>query len=89
MTSKEFTIINPTGFHTRPARLFVDTANDKFPNCEVKIIKGEKVINGKSVLHMLTLGVKYQEKITVETNGEGEEEALAVLGEFFTSIYKE
>jgi hypothetical protein len=40
MTFKKFTIINPTGFHTRPARLFVDTANEKFPDCEVKIVKG-------------------------------------------------
>jgi phosphotransferase system HPr (HPr) family protein len=89
MTSKKFTIINPTGFHTRPARLFVDTANEQFPDCEVKIIKGDRTINGKSVLHMLTLGVKYQEEITVETNGDKEEEALEVLGAFFTSIYKE
>ncbi len=89
MKTKKFTIINPTGFHTRPARLFVDTANEKYPDCEVKIIKGDRTINGKSVLHMLTLGVKYQEEIEVQTDGPGEAEALEELGAFFTSIYKE
>ncbi len=72
MVSDQFTIKNPTGFHTRPARLLVDTANDKYPACEVKVLKGDRVINGKSVLGMLTLGVKFGDVVTVEVSGEGE-----------------
>jgi phosphotransferase system HPr (HPr) family protein len=89
MTAGTFTINNPTGFHTRPARLFVDTANDVYPLCEVKVIKGGRVINGKSVIHMLTLGVKYGEVVGVEVSGEGEAEALRVLGAIFEKIYEE
>jgi phosphotransferase system HPr (HPr) family protein len=89
MTTKKLTIINPTGFHTRPARLFVDTANDRFPDTEVRIVKGGRVINGKSVLTMLTLGVKYQDEIELQVEGGNEEEAMAVLSAFFETIYKE
>jgi phosphotransferase system HPr (HPr) family protein len=89
MTTKKITILNPTGFHTRPARLFVDTANDRFPNTDVKIIKGAREINGKSVLTMLTLGVKYQDEIELRVDGENEAEAMETLSAFFETIYKE
>ena len=89
MVSEQFTIKNPTGFHTRPARLLVDTANDKYPGCEVKVIKGERVINGKSVLSMLTLGVKFGDVVTVQVSGEGEAEALRELGGIFELLYQE
>jgi phosphocarrier protein HPr len=87
--SENFTIKNPTGFHTRPARMFVDTANDDYPSCVVKVIKGEKIINGKSVLSMLTLGVKFGDVVTVQVEGEGEGEAVKRLGSIFEMIYKE
>jgi phosphotransferase system HPr (HPr) family protein len=89
MISKEFIIINPTGFHTRPIRALVDTATDDYPDCEVKIIKGDRSINGKSLIHMLTLGVKYQDRITVEVTGAREAEALERLGAYLEAIYKE
>ncbi len=89
MISKEFVIINPTGFHTRPIRALVDTATDDYPDCEVKITKGDRTINGKSLIHMLTLGVKYQDRITVEVTGTREAEALGRLGAYLEAIYKE
>jgi len=89
MLSKSYTILNPTGFHIRPARLFADTANERFPATEVKVTKGAKAINGKSVLSMLTLGAKYQETVTIQVEGGSEAEALEILGAFFETIHKE
>ncbi len=89
MVAERFVINNPTGFHTRPARLFVDTANESYPGCEVKVMKGDKSINGKSIIKMLTLGAKYGEEVTVEVSGEGELEAVKVLGGILEMIYKE
>ncbi|CAM4523264.1 phosphotransferase system HPr (HPr) family protein [Paenibacillus endophyticus] len=41
MISKTFTILNPTGFHVRPSKTFVQTATT-FP-CKVNVInKGKK-----------------------------------------------
>lgn len=89
MTSGIFTIRNETGFHTRPARLFVDTANDDYPACQVRVVKGDKAINGKSVIAMLTLGVKHGDQVRVEAEGEGEAEAVRALGAIFEKIYQE
>jgi phosphocarrier protein HPr len=89
MTTERFTVRNPTGFHTRPARLFVDTANERYPNCEVKVIKGERAINGKSVIAMLTLGAKFGDVVTVQAEGDEEEEAARVLGAFFEKVFEE
>ncbi len=89
MVAEKFTIKNPTGFHTRPARLFVDTANETYPACEVKVTKGEKVINGKSILRMLTLGAKFGEEVLVEVSGKDEDRAVKELGGILEMIYKE
>lgn len=89
MLEKKYVIMNPTGFHTRPIRALVDTATDEFPDCEVRIIKGDKAINGKSLLHMLTLGVKYHDEVTVRVEGPREAAALETLGAFFERLYKE
>jgi len=89
MKTRICTIKNETGIHTRPARHFVDTATESYPGCEIKVIKGERVINGKSVLSMLTLGAKFGEQITVEANGEGEDKAITELGDIFEKIYQE
>jgi phosphocarrier protein HPr len=89
MISRTCTIRNATGIHTRPSRHFVDTATEKYPGCEVKVIKNGKTINGKSVLSMLTLGAKFNEQIMVEISGEGEEQAIIELGDIFEKIYQE
>ena len=89
MKTRICTIKNATGIHTRPARHFVDTATASYPACEIKVIKGERTINGKSVLNMLTLGAKFGEQITVEAHGHGEEQAIVELGDIFEKIYQE
>ena len=89
MTSRICTVRNATGIHTRPSRQFVDTATEAYPACEIKVIKAGRVINGKSVLAMLTLGAKFGEEITVEAHGEGEERAISELGDIFEKIYQE
>lgn len=89
MTTRTCTIKNATGIHTRPSRHFVDTATEKYPDCEIVVTKGEKTINGKSVLKMLTLGAKYGEEVVVSASGRDEEAAVAELGDIFEKIYAE
>ena len=48
------TVVNPQGFHARPAHLFVKLASQF--QAHVEILKGNEVINGKSILDLLTLG---------------------------------
>ncbi|NIK78203.1 phosphotransferase system HPr (HPr) family protein [Paenibacillus castaneae] len=86
MISKTFTILNPTGFHVRPTKTFVQTAGT-FP-CKVSVINKGKKVNGKSSLSMLTLGIAVNEEVTLEIDGEQEEQALEALGQLLTEIHE-
>ncbi|WP_419876194.1 HPr family phosphocarrier protein [Candidatus Pristimantibacillus sp. PTI5] len=86
MVSKTFTILNPTGFHVRPSKTFVQMAST-FP-CKVNVINKGKKVNGKSSLSMLTLGIAANEEVTLEIDGEQEEQALETLGKLLTEIHE-
>jgi phosphocarrier protein HPr len=86
MISKTYTIINPTGFHVRPTKTFVQTAST-FP-CKINVINKGKKVNGKSSLSMLTLGIAANEEVTLEIDGEQEEQALEALGQLLTAIHE-
>lgn len=86
MVSKTFTILNPTGFHVRPSKTFVQTAST-FP-CKVNVINKGKKVNGKSSLSMLTLGIAANEEVTLEIDGEQEEQALETLGKLLKEIHE-
>lgn len=86
MITKTFTIINPTGFHVRPTKTFVQTAGE-FP-CKVSVISKGKKVNGKSSLSMLTLGIAANEEVTLEIDGEQEEQAMEALGQLLTQIHE-
>lgn len=86
MITKTFKVMNPAGFHVRPIKTFVQTAN-QFP-CKISVISKGKKVNGKSSLSMLTLGIAAQDEVTLEIDGEREEEAMKVLGELLVQIHE-
>ena len=77
MLEQSVVIVNKTGLHARPATLLVKTAAS-FP-CEVILIKNGKSFNGKSIISVMSAAVKEGEDITVRTDGDREEEALAAI----------
>ena len=87
--TRTVTVLNPTGFHARPARNFVDLATTAYPANQETLTKGSKVINGKSVLSMLTLGAKCGDSIVIEALGGDEAQALVQLGDLFETIFQE
>ncbi|KIL42138.1 phosphocarrier protein HPr [Gordoniibacillus kamchatkensis] len=87
MISRSFTVLNPSGFHARPTKLFVQQAS-AFP-CKITVSKNDKKVNGKSSLSMLTLGIEQNDVVTLEADGEQEEQALAELGQLLTKIFEE
>lgn len=80
----EFTVQNPRGLHARPGGDLVKLATS-FP-CEVYFGKNGKMVNGKSMIGLLSLGPKFGDKMIVRTRGERAEEALAKLGEMIESV---
>jgi phosphotransferase system HPr (HPr) family protein len=73
-------VVNPQGFHARPAHLFVKLAATF--QAQVEICKGNEVINGKSILDLLTLGAGNGTTLTLRASGPDAQaavEALAIL----------
>lgn len=81
MKSFEYVIKDELGIHARPAGLFVKEAAKQ--ECTVHIIKGEKRADAKKIFGVMGLAVKCGDKICVECDGRGEEEAAKTLEEFF------
>jgi phosphotransferase system HPr (HPr) family protein len=70
-------VVNPQGFHARPAHEFVKLAS-QFTST-VKIIKGNDQIDGKSILDLLTLGAGNGTTLCLHATGEDAEAAIAAL----------
>lgn len=80
MQELKYVIKDKEGIHARPAGAFVKEAAS-FP-CSVTIAKGDKEVDAKRIFGVMGLGVKCGEEITIHTDGEQEEKAIAVLGKF-------
>ena len=79
MKQLEIVIQNQTGLHARPAKVLVNLA--KQFKADVNIQYGQKRVNAKSMVSVLTLGAIYGSQIMIQTVGEDEELALACLEE--------
>ncbi|MBP2637538.1 MAG: HPr family phosphocarrier protein [Firmicutes bacterium] len=77
MLEQSITIINKVGLHARPAALLVKTAGE-YP-CEVTLVKEGKTFNAKSILAIMSAGIKQNDTIVVKADGEGEAQALAAI----------
>ena len=70
MQQLDLVIYNETGLHARPAKALVKLA--KSFDSDIKIQHGEKKVNAKSMISVLTLGVKKSGRIYVEIDGDDE-----------------
>jgi phosphotransferase system HPr (HPr) family protein len=87
MISEKVVIINETGLHARPASIFVNMAS-KFKS-ELMVQKGEKQVNAKSILAVLSLGISKGTEITISAQGPDEEEAVTKLVELIQLKFNE
>ena len=77
MISKEVNVINRLGLHARPAIQFVQKANEF--KCDIKIVKGERKANAKSISQLIALKVRLNDLIFIEAQGEDEGNAIDTL----------
>jgi len=77
MPEKRVAVKNPHGLHARPAALFVQKAAS-FP-CSLKVRKGDREADAKSILGIMSLGIEPEEEILLTAEGDQAEEALAAL----------
>ena len=77
MPEAAVTLLNPTGLHARPAKVFAQAA--AATAAKVTLSKSGREVNGKSVLSVLTLDCHQGDEILIRTEGEGADVALEDL----------
>lgn len=87
MVTSQFTISNRLGLHARAAAQMVKAAN-RFAS-EIKVRSGDREVNGKSIMGILTLAAVQGSLITLTVEGIDEKDALAVLGELIMGKFGE
>ena len=65
------------GLHARPATIFVQLAN-KF-NSSVKIERDGEIVDGKSIMALLSLGINTGVEVKLITEGDDAKEAINEL----------
>lgn len=87
MTEKTIRIQNITGIHARPAARFVKLAS-QFP-CEIKLIKDNLAVDGKSILGVMSLAAEKGSKLTIRADGENEKDAVEQLINLLLKIFED
>lgn len=93
MKESVVTVNNKVGLHARPASLFVQAAakytSDIQVSCKDPDTKELREANAKSILGVLTLGVFQGMDITIQADGEDEEQAVKTLIELVENNFGE
>jgi phosphocarrier protein HPr len=71
------TIVNPLGLHARAAARFVHAASGF--RCRVRVARGSREIDGKSIMGLLLLSAARGSVITISADGADEADAIAAL----------
>lgn len=85
MIIRQVKIMNKSGLHARPATIFVNMAS-KFKST-IFVEKGDFNFNGKSLISMLSAGIKKGDVITLIIEGEDEEMADRVMLSWINNNY--
>lgn len=81
MPSRDVAIASAVGLHARPANLFVTEVTSI--GIPVTISKqGGRAVDARSMLGVMTMGVKHGEVVTLTAEGDGAEAALDRLVAF-------
>ena len=70
-------IVNKLGLHARPAMSFAETAG-KY-RCDVRILRGEQSIDGKSVMEIMLLAATAGTELRIEAEGDDADACLKEL----------
>ncbi|MFQ5849433.1 MAG: HPr family phosphocarrier protein [Candidatus Binatia bacterium] len=85
--SRRLEIKNRLGLHARAAALLVQTVN-RF-SAEVRISKDGQVVDGRSIISVLTLGAAKGSRIRVEARGKDAEEAVRAIEKLIEKKFHE
>jgi len=87
VTSRTVKVLNTTGLHARPAGMFIETAN-RFRSA-IRVAKGNREVDGKSVLGLMLLEITAGVELTITAEGEDEEQTVSALAELVAGRFGE
>jgi phosphotransferase system HPr (HPr) family protein len=76
-TTRVIVIQNEQGLHARPAMLFAKLAMQF--RSRVELVNGTHRVDGKSTLHLMTMGATKGTELILEAEGDDAEEAVEAL----------
>ena len=83
MVTKNIKIQIATGLEARPVAVFVQVASLFESSIYVEV--GNKKVNAKSIMGMMSLGLDTGEKVTVIVDGDDEEAAVSEIAKYIES----
>lgn len=87
VASQAMDIVNTLGLHARAAGKFSALAAE-FP-CQIRVTRGQRTVDGKSIMGLMMLAAGCGSQILVEAEGDQAEEALAALSRLVANGFDE
>lgn len=87
MPTAQVTLTNKLGLHARASAKLTELAN-RYP-CHVWLQKGERRINAKSIMGVMMLAAAKGATLTIETEGEEADAALAAILDLIANRFGE
>jgi phosphocarrier protein HPr len=87
MAEREIIIINRLGLHARAASQFVNLA--KTFASSVELVNGETRVDGKRIMSVMLLGAGQNTRLTLCTDGDDADQAMAALCELIDDRFGE
>ena len=87
MKKEKIILQNETGLHARPAGELVKLTSTF--KSDINLTANGKTVNAKSILAIMSLGIKASTEIEIECNGEDEEIAIEEIVKAFNNKFGE
>jgi phosphocarrier protein HPr len=87
MKQAQVSVVNRLGLHARPSAALTQAAT-RFKS-DVWLTKGNRRVNGKSIMGVMMLAAACGATLTIEVDGPDEDEALAALTALLSSGFGE
>ena len=87
MQQREVEIVNKLGLHARASAKLTQLAGSF--QCEVWLSRSNRRVNAKSIMGVMMLAAAKGSKVTIETSGADEEQAMWALAEMIAQKFGE
>jgi len=84
---RQVEIVNPLGFHARPAAEFVRLATSF--RCDLWLEKDGVEVNAKSIMGVLMLAAEKGSQLMIHAKGDDADDALTALGDLIAGGFEE